>query len=124
VFILELIAEQKIAEAISRGELSNLPGEGRPLDLDDDVLVPEDLRMAYRVLKNSGFVPPSVSLLREVRELEALLEGAADGPARAEAFRKLEVLRLRLEAAGRSSAFLRRGGSYFPALVARFGRGL
>ena len=58
--MFDQIAERKIAEAIARGELDELPGAGRPLDLDDDRLVPEDLRMAYRVLKNAGFVPQEI----------------------------------------------------------------
>jgi hypothetical protein len=58
MLLFELIAEQKIREAIERGELDDLPGQGRPLDLTDDRLVPEELRMAYRLLKNAGFVPP------------------------------------------------------------------
>jgi len=57
MLIFELIAERRIAEAVARGELDNLPGAGRPLDLDDDPLVPEDLRLAFRILKNAGFVP-------------------------------------------------------------------
>ncbi len=54
MLVLELLAEKKIAEAAERGELDDLPGAGRPLELDDDSLVPEDLRMAHRVLKNAG----------------------------------------------------------------------
>jgi hypothetical protein len=65
MFVLDFLAEQKIAEAVSRGELDGLPGAGRPLDLDDDALVPEDLRVAYRILRNAGFVP------REVEDLKA-----------------------------------------------------
>lgn len=53
MFAFDLIAEQKIAAAVARGELSNLPGEGRPLDLDDDALIPEDLRMAIKVCAQS-----------------------------------------------------------------------
>jgi hypothetical protein len=45
----ELIAEQRIAEAIERGELTDLPA-GRPLDLGEDPLAPQDLRLAYRIL--------------------------------------------------------------------------
>jgi hypothetical protein len=52
---LEIIAERKIKEAIERGEFDDLPGAGRPLDLDDlDPSLPEELRLAYRVLKNAG----------------------------------------------------------------------
>ena len=54
MFALEWIAERKIAEAVSQGELDGLPGAGRPLDLDEDALVPEELRMAHRILKNAG----------------------------------------------------------------------
>lgn len=50
---LELIAENRIAEAVARGELQGLPGEGLPLDLTEDPLVPEEMKMAKRVLKNA-----------------------------------------------------------------------
>jgi hypothetical protein len=54
VTALHYIAERKIEEAIARGELDNLPGAGRPLDLDDvDPLLPAEMRMAWRILKNS-----------------------------------------------------------------------
>ena len=55
---LEWIAERRIAEAVSQGELDNLPGAGRALELDDDALVPEELRMAHRILKNAGVPLP------------------------------------------------------------------
>ena len=57
---LESIAEHKIREAIERGELADLPGEGRPLDLGDDLLVPEEWRVGYRMLKNAGVLPPEL----------------------------------------------------------------
>jgi hypothetical protein len=115
MFFLEVIAERKIAEAIERGELSNLPGEGTPLDLDNDRLVPEDLRMAYRILRNAGFVPAEVSDLREIGELERFLE-TAEGEARGAALKKLQVLRMRLEL--RADGF-RSGRTYFTRLLAR-----
>jgi len=61
--MLDFLAEQRIAEAVSRGELDDLPGAGRPLDLDDDTLVPEELRVAHRILKNAGVAPPEVKRL-------------------------------------------------------------
>ena len=64
---LEWIAERRIAEAVSQGEFDNLPGAGRPLDLDDDALVPEELRAAYRILKNAGIAPPEVKKLGLMR---------------------------------------------------------
>jgi hypothetical protein len=89
--MLEFIAERRIAEAVSRGELENLPGEGRPLELDDDALVPEDLRLAYRILKNAGFVPPEVQTLNEIAQLERLAMGNALG------VKKLALLKASIE---------------------------
>lgn len=95
----DLIAEQRIAEAQSRGEFDDLPGQGRPLALDDDPLVPEDLRVAYRVLKNAGFVPPEVQQLKDIRELERFIAEAPDDAERTRALRKLQALALALESA-------------------------
>jgi hypothetical protein len=62
--MLDFIVEQRIAEALSKGELDALPGAGRPLELDDDALIPEELRLAYRILKNAGCVPAEVEKLK------------------------------------------------------------
>lgn len=101
--MLDLIAERKIAEAISRGELENLPGEGRPLELDDDALIPEDLRLAYRILKNAGYVPPEVETINEIAQLERVAMGNAS------AVKKLALLKARLEARYYDKAIARLG---------------
>lgn len=95
---LDLIAEQRIREGIARGELEGLPGEGRPLVLDDDRMIPPEMRLAWRVLKNAGYVPEEVSLRREIGDLETLLVECAEGAPRLRALRRLELLRARLEA--------------------------
>jgi hypothetical protein len=92
----EVIAEQRIREAAERGDLDNLPGAGRPLDLDEDLLEPEDLRMAYRILKNAGYVPPEVHTLNEIGALQRLIQSLDDGEARDNALRKLRLLSLQL----------------------------
>lgn len=46
------IIEERIRGAVLRGDFEDLPGEGKPLELDDDMLVPVELRVANRVLKN------------------------------------------------------------------------
>ena len=98
---LDLIAERRIREAIERGELKDLPGEGRPLELDDDRLVPEDTRAINRVLKNAGFVPPEVQALREAAQLEKTLSeaGAANPTDRRRGVQRLALLRTRIEVA-------------------------
>jgi hypothetical protein len=72
---LERIAEEKIREAAARGEFDNLPGAGQPLpDEDDLALVPPELRMAYRVMKNAGYIPDEVRLRREIEDVTRLLD--------------------------------------------------
>ena len=49
--------EEQLQEAIARGEFANLPGTGKPLNLDDDRYA-GDKSTAYRLLKNNGYAPP------------------------------------------------------------------
>jgi len=118
--VLEALAEARIDEAIRAGELDNLPGAGRPLELDDDSLIAPDLRVAYRMLKNAGFVPPEVEARREVMELHALLATLDDEGARRRAVAKLALLQARLERAGGSRAL--RNSAYYGKLLDRLAR--
>ena len=108
--MLDFLAEKVIAEAIARGELDDLPGAGRPLELDDDALIPEELRLAYRILKNAGYVPAEVETLKEIEQLEALVaDGEIDAASRSRAIRKLALLKTRIEASYYSKALARLG---------------
>ena len=80
MYAFDAIAERRILQAIARGELDGLPGAGKPLALDDDAMVPEETRVAYRILKNAGFVPA----------------GILDASGRARTLARLAVLRARL----------------------------
>lgn len=98
------LVESRIREASERGEFDGLPGAGRPLDLDDDALVPEELRAAYRLLKNAGCLPPELEALREIdalleRIVDAELSGSREA-ADPRGTRRLLALTLELEAAG------------------------
>lgn len=76
--ILAKIAEQRIREAIERGEFDNLPLHGKPIKLDDLVGVPEHLRMGYKILKNAGVLPAEVQLKKEIVTLKNLLDACYD----------------------------------------------
>jgi hypothetical protein len=117
--ILEYVAERKIIAAIERGELSDLPGQGAPLALDDDGIIPETLRMAYRILRNAGFVPPEVETLRAIGELARCIEDLPDGGPRWCALRKLQLLRLRLETSARALNMMHVGSPYAQKLLGR-----
>jgi len=98
----DLLAEQKIAEALRNGDLKDLPGTGKPLALDDDPLIPDELRMAYRILKNAGYVPQEIDARREASDLRRLLALATEDDARRDISAKLTLLEMRLEAQGRT----------------------
>ena len=72
--ILEVIAENKIREAVKRGELDNLPCKGKPLKLDDLSHIPEELRAAYTLLKNAGVLPEELQLKKEIVSLQKLID--------------------------------------------------
>lgn len=102
---LDAMAERQIQDAQKNGVFDDLPGAGAPLKLDDDAMVPEELRAAYRILKNSGYVPPEVEALRDLREIELLLECAHDDGERSKLAGKFNVLLARAGALrGRSIA--------------------
>ncbi|MFC3041747.1 DUF1992 domain-containing protein [Virgibacillus xinjiangensis] len=52
-----MFVEERIKKAMDQGEFDNLPGKGKPLNLEEDLqgLSPE-LRMGYRILKNAGYI--------------------------------------------------------------------
>lgn len=75
---LAKIAEQKIREAMERGEFENLAYEGKPLDLDDLSSVSDTLRMGYRILKNAGVLPPEMQLKKDIVALHDLLKACYD----------------------------------------------
>ena len=94
---LERIAEQKIRDAIARGEFDDLPGAGTPIDLEEYFRTPEELRMAYSILKSARCLPEEVELMNEVAALDRELgETAVDSDAHAQLRRRLRDRRLRL----------------------------
>jgi hypothetical protein len=70
VSVFAHIAEARIRDAIERGDFDELPGNGRPLELEDLSRIPPHLRLGYKVLRNAGVVPPEVELRREVYRLD------------------------------------------------------
>jgi hypothetical protein len=81
---IEKFVEEQIRKAMAEGEFDNLPGHGQPLDLNAYFQTPEDLRMAYSILKNSNFVPEEVQLLKDIEALREQLESCANETRRRE----------------------------------------
>ncbi len=113
--ILAAIAERKIQEALSRGELDDLALKGQPLPVEDLSLVPEELRMGYKILKNAGVLPEEVAARKEIVTLQGLLDTCRDEEERQAVRRRLTFQRLRydmlMEARGRTSAWTQYEGA-------------
>ena len=79
----ERIAENRIREAMQAGEFDDLPGAGKPVDLEGYFKLPEHLRVAFSILKSANCVPAEVELLNEIAMLERQLESAPEDGKRA-----------------------------------------
>ena len=79
---LAKIAEQKIREAMERGEFDHLGYDGKPLKLDDLTGVPAHLRMGYKILKNAGILPEEMQLKKDIVSLQDLLDACYDATER------------------------------------------
>jgi len=115
------IAERRIVKAIREGAFDDLPGTGQPLKLDDDSHVPEDLRIAYKILKNAGYVPPEVALSKEIAKTEDLLAGMEDTKEKYRQLKKLNFLIMKLNMLRGTSTGLEEAQRYEKELVERFG---
>lgn len=90
-----IISEDRIKKAYEDGEFKDLPGFGKPLKLDDLSSVPEELRMAYRMLKNAGFSPEDHVLKQEMLSIQDLLKNCEDDAERKNLQAKLNEKQLR-----------------------------
>lgn len=98
----ELIA-QHLQEALAKGELQTIDGFGKPLSNDPDwEATPAEFRMAFKILKNSGFVPPEVDMFNQRAALKKQIDSASSPEEKIALMRKLSTLEqsisLRLEA--------------------------
>ena len=50
--------DEQIRQAIQKGEFDNLPGKGQPLDLSENPFEDPSWRIAFRMLRQSGYTLP------------------------------------------------------------------
>ncbi|TVZ76715.1 uncharacterized protein DUF1992 [Aeribacillus composti] len=95
--IFAQIAEDRIKKAYEEGEFKELPGMGKPLPHDDLSDIPEELRMAYRLLRNAGMVDQENDLKKEQLTIQDLLKCCEDEAERKKLQQKLSEKQLALE---------------------------
>ncbi len=116
---IEQIAEERIRAAQENGAFDDLPGRGKPLDQDDDAHVPPELRMAWRVLKNAGCLPPELEAEREINTAIELLSAMTDEGERYRQMQRLNLMITRLNETRRRPVRLEAQQLYYDKIVAR-----
>lgn len=91
----QIVSEDKIRKAYKDGEFDHLPGMGKPLKLDDFSGIPEELRMAYKLLKNAGFTEQESALKQEMMTIESLIKKCDNSSEKEELQRKYNERLLR-----------------------------
>lgn len=91
------LVESRIREAREKGVFDDLPGRGKPLVLADDSRVPPELRGAYSVLKQAGFLPEEMEVRQSIVTLRSMLEAVADGDERVALEARLRDMSLRYD---------------------------
>ncbi len=95
----EKIVEERIKQSQKKGDFDNLAGFGKPLAIEDVSRIPEDLRLAYKILKNAGCIPPEIEIKKEIHATEELLENMTDEKLKYKTLKKLNYLILKLNTA-------------------------
>ena len=75
---MDKFIDEQIRKAIEAGEFDKLSGKGKPIDLSAYFETPEELRMAYSMLKSNNFVPEEVEILKDINELKKRLSVCSD----------------------------------------------
>ena len=63
--------EEHIRKALEEGKFDDLPGKGKPLNLEENPFEDPNWRLANHVLKNSGFSLPWIEARQEIEMLVA-----------------------------------------------------
>src|SRR5215472_5908317 len=101
--------DKQIEEWLAQQGPEDLPGKGKPLDLNEYFRCPEDLRVGYSHLKNAGYVPEEVEQLQRINRLIDELDKCADPAVRTRLRSQLNETRVRLNLTLEAARRRRRG---------------
>jgi len=115
------IAEDRIKQAIERGDFENLSCKGKPLPIDD-LTIPEDLRMVYKILKNSGFLPPEIQDLKEIQSTEELIKNIKDEGEKYKQIKKLNLMVTKLNLRRTRPVNFEKEQVYYEKIIEKIGK--
>lgn len=116
----EKIVEERIRTAQKKGDFDDLPYAGKPLSLESDLHIAEDLRLSYKILKNAGCVPPEIDLKKQIVHLESLLADMDETPEAYRLLKKLNFLIMKLNCVRDGNVSLDSPQIYREKLLHRF----
>jgi len=117
----EKVVERRIQKAKQNGEFENLPGSGKPLVLTEDRFVPEELRLAYKILKNADCLPPEIELKKQIEHTEDLLSTMDETAEKYRLLKKLNFLIMKLNSIRNICVNNEMPQQYTEKLIHRFG---
>lgn len=88
------LAERQILKAQAEGQLDNLKGAGKPLNLDGDGSADA---VGFRIMAEAGALPREIELRKAVEAQTRVMQAAPNDAARRAAMKKLAELQLRLD---------------------------
>ncbi len=113
------IAENRIQEAMKQGEFDDIKGRGKPLVFEDNSMVPPDLRLAYKMLKNAGFLPPELQEEKEINNAIELLSTLDDERERYSQIKKLNLMITKINMTRKRPINLEKNQIYYRKVVER-----
>jgi hypothetical protein len=113
----QIVSEDRIKRALKEGKFDNLEGMGRPLKPDEAANLPAELRMAYRVLKNGGYVPAEIAEEKEINRTIDLLSQMEDEQERYRQMQKLNVMIMKMNERRGRPVNLEAGDDYYRRIV-------
>jgi hypothetical protein len=115
----ELVAEERIKKSQEKGDFDDLEGKGNPLKLEDDSFIPQELRMAYKALKNAGYLPPEAQIRKDISNALDLLEQMEDEKERYQQMQKLDYLIFKMKGMRSRGLSLDVEDEYYQSVVER-----
>ena len=123
MFGFQKIIEKRILEAQKKGAFEDLPGSGEPVSIEDDSHVPEDLRLAYKILKNANCVPPEIQLKKDIRKMEDMLESMTDEKEKYRHIKRINFKIMQLNMMRKVSPLLEDTEIYYDKVLEKTGKG-
>ncbi len=68
--------DRELEKLMNQEDIKSLPGTGKPLNLNDEAYVPDDMRMAYRILAQNDMAPDWIMMAKDIEQSMSRLRGS------------------------------------------------